>query len=252
MKEIYRTEPVKIPEEWQRKYKMPKGIPAVVLQLGKDFHIALETSIYSVDGAHLLRVPERPLSYKTRKDAIKAADGFRDDLAKVVSENLDNVPIRARTLTEPVYELSISGNEKYCLLMAEVYATYGGSIKSGRYFVTEFWRLGHQKTMRRDERGYFEKKDLERLMAEVEKGYGPRDVEGKPFFINAFLFTRMTGRSKTETFPIEVARGQVNSWETYHESPVEFYQIEVDPESRMPTGSEEALAKLLAKEKKKQ
>ena len=41
------------------------------------------------------------------------------------------------------------------------------------------------------------------------------------------------GKARTETFPVEVGGGTVNSWETYYESPVEFFQVDVDLENRL-------------------
>lgn len=150
--------------------------------------------------------------------------------------------IKTKELREPIYELEIGGRGKYCALFAEVYSNNGNrDIASGKYLVTEFWRLGSLKKIRRDEKGYFEDNDLEKLIVEVEKEWPGSDTQGKPFFVNAFMFTRMTGRSKIETYPLKEADGsievvdgkQINTWITWHESPIEFYQIEVDKKKRI-------------------
>ena len=143
--------------------------------------------------------------------------------------------IRTRELREPLYELSIGGDGKYCRLMAEVYDNHGSRrIVSGRYPVTNFWRLGSLETMWRTWRGDFPKEGLEKLIIGVEQEWEWSDTQGKPFFVNGFLFTRMTGKSKIETVPVIVADGRrVDSWETGYESPVEFFQVEVDTKHRL-------------------
>lgn len=144
-----------------------------------------------------------------------------------------NKQIRSEERKEPIYKLSISGPEKYAMLTAKVYASNGSKIVEGRYPITNFTYLGSQQIIWRDERGYYEKKDLYKLIKEIEKYEAVMDTSGKPFFINGFLFTRRTGKTKVETFPVKLSGGTFDSWETYYEQPVEFFQIDVDLENRL-------------------
>ncbi|GEM_PF-3514523 len=134
--------------------------------------------------------------------------------------------IRAKELREPLYELSLSDGRDSCitssctLLTAKVYDTHGNSnITYGRYLVTNFWEAGLQKIMWKDERGLFSTEKLEELILEVEQDWEGNDLDGKPLFVNGFMFTRRTRR-----------RGYDNCMQygTLYECPVEFFQIEVD------------------------
>lgn len=146
---------------------------------------------------------------------------------------MKEVLTRAQERKEPIYKLSISGPEKPAMFTAEVYDSNGSGIVEGRYPITNFTYLGSQQIIWRDERGYYEQKDLYKLIRKIEEHEAFMDTSGKPFFINGFLFTRRTGRTKVETFPVEVSDGTVNSWETYYEQPVEFFQIDIDLENRL-------------------
>ena len=77
--------------------------------------------------------------------------------------------IRAEERKEPVYQLKISGPERYAMLTAKVYASNGSEIEEGRYPITDFTYLGSQQVIWRDERGYFDKEDLYKLIKEIEK-----------------------------------------------------------------------------------
>ncbi len=127
--------------------------------------------------------------------------------------------IRAREFGQPLYKLGYSGTKesgKYSLLVAEIYTSWGVGIPAqGMYPVTNYWNLGPAKRLWCDDRGYFEREQLEKIIAEVESHESRFDTNGKPFIVNAFLLTR---RDFT-----------INREEEYcFAHPVEFYQVEVD------------------------
>lgn len=140
---------------------------------------------------------------------------------------------RTKELHEMVYELKIRGRGKYTWLTAEAYDAQDSEIPPGIYPVTQFWRLGPLMTMWRDERGGFEKSEIEKLILQVEEEWKGYDTKGKPFFVNGFMFTRRTGKTKVETYNIKINGQEQKTWETWHESPVEFYQVEVDLSRRL-------------------
>lgn len=90
MKEIYRTEPVEIPEPWQRRYGMPENMSVIVQEVGRDYRIGIVTPIFSPDAVSLIETKERPLGYGTKGEAVEAADQWKNDLAEVVLKNFEN------------------------------------------------------------------------------------------------------------------------------------------------------------------
>ena len=130
--------------------------------------------------------------------------------------------IRVRERGEPLYELSLGGDEEHCKLIATVYRSHSSEgSQVGRFPVIDYTMLGPLKILPRDERGYFIGESLDRLIQEVEEGCSDFDIHGKPFFVNAFLFAR-----KPEV-------GKWNGNEVLYDCQIEFYQIEVDKKSRI-------------------
>lgn len=133
---------------------------------------------------------------------------------------------RAKKREEPIYEIKVNPNSKYCELIAEVRYDCGhADIGSGRYRITDLTYLGHQKILWRNERGYIEREELEKLISEVEEGLSQEDIHGQPFFVNGFMFTRRTG----------MRRYDKDKRDTLFECPIEFSQVEVDLKSRLDT-----------------
>lgn len=125
---------------------------------------------------------------------------------------------RAKQFGEPIYELGHHKVGKYLTLVGEVYTNWGNQqIQVGTYPVTTFTYLGFQRIIPADERGYFESEDLEKIIREVDAEFPRYDLDGKPFFVNAFLLTRWTGRMEN---------GHIRR-------PIEFFQVEVDKKKKL-------------------
>lgn len=130
---------------------------------------------------------------------------------------IDHEP-RAKLFGEPIYDLGYHRVGKYLTLVGEVYTNWENrQIPVGTYPVTDFTYLGFQRIIQADERGYFESGDLEKIIREVDAEFPRYDLEGKPFFVNAFLLTRWTGKMK---------KGQIRL-------PIEFFQVEVDKNRKL-------------------
>ncbi len=129
---------------------------------------------------------------------------------------MDNKP-RAKKFGEPIYELRYHKVGKHITLVGEVYTNWDNQlIPVGIYPVTTVTYLDFQRTIQTDERGYFESEDLEKIIREVDAEFPRYDIDGKPFFVNAFLLTRWTGRME---------KGHIKL-------PIEFFQVEVDKKKK--------------------
>ena len=89
MKEIYRTEAVKIAESLQGKYGFPEEMPVVVTKTGKMYHLGMVSPIFSFAGDSLIRPCYEKIQFfhGARYDAIEAANQLRDGLVKILSES---------------------------------------------------------------------------------------------------------------------------------------------------------------------